>query len=81
MQRACARPHAPPPSLALSPDGVPWPVDLDTLFGSTVEMAWCEKTRTPEGKISLRRAKAFGRLLRERGSEAAALAALAEAED
>jgi hypothetical protein len=56
-------------------------VDLDTLFGSTVEMAWCEKTRTPEGKISLRRAKAFGRLLRERGSEAAALAALAEAED
>jgi hypothetical protein len=58
--------------------GVPWPVDLDTLFGSWVDMEWCEKARTADGKISLRRAKRYGRLLRELGSEAAALAALAK---
>jgi len=58
--------------------GVPWPIDLDSFFGSWVEMSWCEKSRTADGKISLRRAKRFGRLLRELGGEEAALAALAK---
>jgi hypothetical protein len=61
---------------------VPWPVDLDGLFGSWVEPKWCELTRTKEGKISLSRAKRFGKLLRELGGdEARALEALRKQEE
>jgi len=41
--------------------GVPFPFDFDRFFGSWVEPAWCDKTRTKEGKISLRRAKLYGK--------------------
>jgi len=47
-----------------------------------VEPKWCELTRTKEGKISLSRAKRFGKLLRELGGdEARALEAFRKQEE
>ena len=56
--------------------GVPWPLDFDSLFGSWVDMAWVQKTKSADGRVSLTRAKRYGRLLAELGSEAAADAAM-----
>lgn len=65
-----------------------FPFDFDRFFNSWVEPAWCDKTRTASGKISLRRAKLYGKhyeALVAKGStkpeaEKAALA-LVDAED
>ena len=56
--------------------GVPWPVPFDHIFGSWVANEWVELTRGKDGRASLDRAKRFGRLARELGSNEAALAAM-----
>jgi len=65
-----------------------FPFDFDRAFGSWVEPAWCDATRTKEGKVSIRRAKLYGKHLDRLAAEgvsgpkaqAAALARL-EAEE
>ena len=61
--------------------GVPWPVNLDALFGSWCDYSWVDATRSADGKTSIRRAKRYGRLLAELGSADAARAALAKEGD
>lgn len=56
--------------------GVPWPFNFDRLFGSWVDFDWAEKSRSAGGKISLARAKLYGRLLAELGNDEAAQAAI-----
>ena len=60
--------------------GVQWPIDFDSLAGSRVEMAWVERTRAADGRVSLARAKKYGRLLAELGSSEAAAAAAMKAD-
>lgn len=60
--------------------GVPWPIDFDSLCGSWVAWEWVEKTKTADGRVSLSRAKKYGRLLRELGSSEAAVAAAMKVE-
>lgn len=54
-----------------------WPFDFDSFFGSWVEPAWCDKTRTKEGKVSIRRAKLYGKFLAGKTGAEAEAAALA----
>ena len=60
--------------------GVTFPIDFDSLWGSKVDMEWVEKTKSAEGRVSLSRAKRYGRLLRELGSSEAAVAAAMKVE-
>ena len=57
-----------------------FPIDFDSLWGSKVDMEWVEKTKSAEGRVSLSRAKRYGRLLRELGSSEAAVAAAMKVE-
>lgn len=73
--------HAPPPTPPRAQEvnyGVPWPVNLDALFGSWCPMEWVDATRGKDGKASIRAAKRYGQLLAQLGSADAARAALAK---
>ncbi len=60
--------------------GVAFPIDFDSLWGSKVDIEWVEKTKSAEGRVSLSRAKKYGRLLQELGSSEAAAAAAMKVE-